>query len=56
MYGIRVPISRDDYLWVIQDPRKNNNRLVPLLFDTIEEATEYARAYGVFAVVERYKK
>jgi len=57
MFGIRVPMSVDDYVWVT-DPRANDPVFCPepLLFETREEALDHASIWGSFATVKEYKQ
>lgn len=56
MYGIRVPLAVDDYVWVIDT---NSKDVVfdpkPLLFKTKEEAITRAKAFGTLACVKKYE-
>ena len=55
MYGIKVPLAVEDYVWVMD---RNSDLLVhePLLFKTKKEASNNAKIWGVMAVVEEYKE
>ena len=56
MYGIRVPLAVDDYVWVIDTSSKD---LVfdpkPLLFKTKDEASARAKIFGTLAYVKKYE-
>jgi len=57
MYGIRVPLAVDDYIWVTTD--SPNNRMFehkPLLFSTEEEAYKAAKVFGPLASVKKYEE
>jgi hypothetical protein len=53
-YGIKIPFILDhDYMWVTQGDSKFH--LKPILFETREEAEEYAlHVWGETAIVEVY--
>ena len=57
MYGIRVPVAVDDYLWVLdsiksQDPFNPK----PLAFKTKDEALDHAKIWGPLAVVKKLQE
>lgn len=54
MYGIRVPIVVNEYVWVIDDTKSTFFDLQPLLFETEKEAKEYAKLWGDHAIVKKY--
>lgn len=55
MYGIRVPLAVDDYIWVSDSINSTPMNPKPLLFKTKEEAYNHAKIWGPLAVVKRYK-
>lgn len=57
MFGIRVPLAVDDYIWV-NNPNTNDPVFnpEPLLFETREEALDHAKIWGPFATVKEYKQ
>lgn len=61
-YGIKVPILKDDWVWVTHDQLGETNdsfsgfgQIHPLLFEDIWEAEEVAEVFGPLAEVREYK-
>ena len=54
MYGIRVPLSVDDYVWVTDYKHSTPFNPKPLLFETEDAAYEHLKIWGPLAQVKRY--
>lgn len=55
MFGIRVPLAVDDYVWVM-DGNLDAFNPKPLLFKTRDEALDNAKIWGPMAFVKEYKE
>lgn len=56
MYGIKVPMAVDDYVWVIDDSKSTWDNPKPLLFRSKDTAIDYALSvWGELAKVKRYR-
>lgn len=53
MYGIRVPMAADDFVWILEDNKDVFNPK-PLLFRTEDKAYEAAKNFGPLAAVKKY--
>ena len=54
-YGIKVPMSKDDWLWVTTGtPDPKTLELKVMLFDRIEDAQKVADTFGPLAMVKEY--
>ena len=56
MYGVKIPLAVDDYIWVVDSTRSSRTDPKPLLFETKEEAYTHAEVWGPLAVVKRYEE
>lgn len=56
MYGIRVPIAVDDYLWVLDHAKSDSFNPKPLSFKTKDEALDHAKIWGPLAVVKKIEE
>ncbi len=55
MYGIRIPLATDDYVWLTEHNKRNLHNSTPLLFRTRELAVKYASDFDNNLVkVEKY--
>ena len=54
MYGIKVPLAVDDYVWVCDSKHSSAINPTPLLFSSVEEANNHASIWGPLAVVKKY--
>ena len=54
LYGIRVPMAVDDYIWVCGRPDPKTFEVSPILFDSKEKALESAKIWGPLAYVKEY--
>jgi hypothetical protein len=56
MYGIKIPLAVDDYIWVSDHVNSTPMNPKPLLFKTKEEAYTHAKVWGPLAVVKQYRE
>jgi hypothetical protein len=54
LYGIRVPLAHDDYIWVCGSPDPKTFEVEPILFENKEKALEHAKIWGPLAYVKEY--
>jgi hypothetical protein len=54
MYGIKVPLGVDDYVWVLDDAASTPFEPRPVLFDCRDKAEKHREIWGPLAIVKRY--
>jgi len=54
LYGIRVPLAVDDYVWVCGKPDPETFIAEPILFEDIDQAYDHADTWGPMAYVKEY--
>jgi hypothetical protein len=54
VYGIKVPLSVDDYVWVLDDAASTPFEPQPVLFKSREKADKHREIWGPLAIVKKY--
>lgn len=56
MYGIKIQLAVDDYVWVCDSKHSTVTNPKPLLFSSKEKAHDHASIWGPLAIVKRYEE